>query len=175
MQPYVTLALLAGVVAVQTALVPYAALGTAKPLVPLLVVVAWGLLRGPKAALWWTLALGLMLDVLSPAPFGFYTLPLVGAATAAALGRGRLASTNLLLPGIAAAAATLVFVLIQRAFLWTILGTTGATPALSWSAADLADELLPVAALNLLWLPVLFFPLRALALRTAPPRIEWER
>lgn len=175
MQPYVTLALLAGVVAIQTAMVPYAALGSVKPLVPLLVVVSWGLLRGPKAALWWALALGVMMDVLSPAAFGFYTLPLVGAAAIAALGRGRLASTNLLLPGIAAAGATVVFVFLQRTLLWTMLRTATEVPALSWAAADLADELLPVTALNLLWLPALFFPLRMLALRTAPPRIGWER
>lgn len=175
MQPYVTVALLAGVVAIQTALVPFAALGSVKPLLPLLAVVAWGLLRGPWASLWWALVLGLIMDAVSPGPFGFYALPLAAVAGVTAIGRGRLAPGNLLLPGLVAAVATGVFSLAQRTLLWTMLETSGNEGRLSWSAADLADELLPVVALNLLWLPVLFFPLRRLAAHIAPARIEWER
>jgi hypothetical protein len=39
----------------------------------------------------------------------------------------------------------------------------------------LAEDLVPVVALNLLWLPVLYFPLRRLAGRIGPPRMGWER
>ena len=175
MAPYLTILLILGLVALQSALMPFASLGPAKPLLPLLAVVAWGLLRGPRAAAWWALGLGFLLDFASPGPFGLYTVPLLGAAAVTALGKSRLASGNILLPGIAAAAATGAFYLVQRGMLAILISRTTGRADLTWQLAEVADELLPVLALNLLWMPVLYFPLRTLARRTAPPSIGWER
>jgi rod shape-determining protein MreD len=170
-----TLALLAAVVVAQTALMPFAALGSAKPLLPVLAVVSWGLLRGPAPAVWWALTMGALLDALSPAPFGFYTLPLIGAAAVASVGRRRLSGANVLLPGIAAAAATVAFALAQRVLLWLTLRQLPEASALTWRPYELANELAPVTALSLLWLPALYFPLRFLAARSAAPSLGWER
>jgi rod shape-determining protein MreD len=173
--PYLTALLILGLVAVQSGLMPFASLGPAKPLLPLLAVVAWGLLRGPRAAVWWALGLGFLMDFASPGPFGLYTVPLLGAAAVTAVGKSRLAAGNILLPGIAAAAATLTFYVAQRALLAVLISRTAGRVDLTWHVAEIADELLPVLALNLLWMPVLYFPLRALGRRTAPPTIGWER
>jgi rod shape-determining protein MreD len=173
--PYLTLLALGLLVALQSSLVPYAALGPAKPLLPLLAVVSWGLLRGPRAAAWWALALGVLMDFVSPAPFGFYSVPMLAAAAVTALGRGRLADRNVLVPGMAAAAATVSFFAIQRLGLAAILSRMPGSLETTWLWADIADELLPGLVLNLLWMPVLYFPLRALANRAAPPSIGWER
>jgi len=95
---------------------------------------------------------------------------MLAVAGVVAASRGRLFPTNVLLPPVVAAGATAAFALTQRA----IVAATGAD--VSWAPMALVrDELLPQVTLNLLWLPVLFFPLRALARRTGPPRIEWER
>lgn len=168
MTPYVYLAILAAIVIAQTTLMPSAALGQTKPFLPLIAVVSWVLLRGPVPGAWWAIAVGLMLDAVSPAPAGFYTLPLLAAALIVSMGRGRFFPTNLLIPWLLVAVATAVFLLTQRLFIPFVGGYV------EWSAPAMAREVFPEAALNLLWLPVLYLPLRALARRASGPRIEWE-
>jgi rod shape-determining protein MreD len=168
--PYLTLVFLMGLVAVQTAALPYAAPGTFKPLLPVLAVVAWGLLRNRREAAWWGLLLGYMLDVVSPTPFGTYTLPMLVAVMVVGIGGSNLFPTNFILPGAVAAAATVAFTVTQLSLVAAMNRGT-----VSWSAASMGDDILPVVALNLLWLPALYFPLRFVARRIGPPRIEWER
>jgi rod shape-determining protein MreD len=170
--PYLTTAFFAALVVAQTAVMPHAALGASKPLLPLLAVVSWGLLRGPMAALWWALGLGILLDALSPTHGGFYTLPLLAAGLVVILGRSRLFPSNFALPGIIAALATVAFTTGQRVFLHI---ASGGLPGIAWTPAALADDVLPPLVLNLLWLPILYFPLRVLAERTGPRRMEWGR
>jgi rod shape-determining protein MreD len=165
--PYAATITLAALALLQTTLMPAASLGFTRPLLPLLAVVTWGLHRGPVAGAWWALAGGLFLDIVSPAPLGTYTLPMLAAAGVVALVRARLYPTSLLLPIAVAAAATAAFTLVQRGLLSIRLGY------LSWAPDTLAEELLPAIALNLLWLPLLYFPLRSLA-RASQERIEWE-
>ena len=168
MMPYVNLILLALLVVLQTTLMPAAALDSTKPFLPLLAVVCWGMLRGPVPGVWWALAAGLLLDLVSPIPTLFYTLPLLVAAAVVAGGRGRLFPSNVLTPWLMTAIATVAFVVVQHALIPLTGGLAG------WSAGQLGREVVPQVALNLLWLPVLYFPLRALARRVAGPRIEWE-
>ena len=44
-----------------------------------------------------------------------------------------------------------------------------------WEIDGVGRDLLHVLALNLLWLPIIYLPLRVLAHRARGPRIEWER
>lgn len=169
MTPYASIPLLALVVLVQTTVMPAASLGATKPFLPLLVIVSWGLVQGSMAAAWWALALGLMLDLVSPSPFLFYTLPLMLVVGVVAVGRGRFFPTNLLLPWLVAAAATAAFVLGQ----WSLLLLTDGPVA--WHGEAVARALFPETALNLLWLPLAYFPLRAVSRRLRGPHIEWER
>lgn len=168
MTPYVYLLILATIVIAQSTIVPSAALGATKPFLPLIAVVSWVLLRGPLPGAWWAVAVGLMLDAVSPSPGTFYTLPLVVAVLAVAVGRSRFFPSNLLIPWILVAVATVVFLVAQRLLIPLAGGS------IAWTAPVLAREMLPEVALNLLWLPVLYVPLRALSRRTSGPRIEWE-
>jgi rod shape-determining protein MreD len=165
--PYSATLLLAALALLQTTVMPSASLGYVRPLLPLLAVVTWGLHRGPISGAWWALAGGIFLDALSPAPVGTYTLPLLAAAGVVALVRARLYPTSLLLPIAVVAAATVAFTVVQRVLLTVRL------PGVSWAPGVLTEELLPAIALNLLWLPLLYFPLRSLA-RASQERIEWE-
>ena len=169
MAPYASVLLLAALVVAQCTLVPAAALGATKPFLPLLAVVAWGLLRGPVAAAWWAIGIGLMLDVVSPSPHLFYTVPMLLVVGATALSRGRLFQSNILMPWLVAALATLVFWLAQRALL-PLMGA-----AVSWQPGTAVRELLPETAVNLLWFPVIYIPLRLAARRMSGQRMEWER
>jgi len=168
MTPYAGLLIIGLTVLVQSSVMPAASLGATKPLLPLLVVVSWGLLRGPMAGAWWALAAGLMMDVLSPSPMLFYTLPMLAVAGIVALGRGRLFPSNLLMPWLVVCAATAAFVLAQRALLPLVGGLV------TWRPEAVAREVLLELALNALWLPVVYVPLRSLERRVRRPRIEWE-
>ncbi len=166
MNPYAATLFLAALVLLQTTVTSHAAVNFTKPLLPLLAVVTWGLHRGPMSGAWWALAAGVFLDIVSSDPVGTYTLPMMAAAAVVAAVRARLHPTNLLLPVAVVAAATVAFTISQRILL-------AVRVPISWSLTTLGEELLPAIALNLLWLPLLYFPLRAIA-RSAQERIEWE-
>lgn len=168
MSPYLALAMLAAVTLAQATLMPAASLGGTKPFLPLLLVVSWGLLRGPMAAFGWAIALGAMLDISSPTPFGYYTVAMLAVAAVVSLGHGRLYPGNLLLPGLVAAAATVVFLLVQ------LLPLAFAGQLIAWQQASWVSLFAKSVALTLLWLPLVYFPLRAIAAWVAGPRIDWE-
>ena len=170
MNVYTTALLLAGVALMQATVAPLAGLGGAQPEWALLVVVVWALVRGPRQALLWALVLGLMLDQLSPRPLGMYSVPLVLATLLAGTGHHIAFGTHLVLPVVMTLLSTLTYGLCQLALLSFARGAF-----VPWALAELAGVLLPVVALNLLWLPVVFFPLRALARRQAGPRMDWGR
>lgn len=168
MGPFATLLLLASLTFAQVTLVPSAGLGHAVPLLPLLAVVSWGLVRDGRSGLWWAILAGLMLDLVSPAPMGMYTLPLVAAAAVVAAGRSRVFDRHIVFPAVLAVLATATLLIGQLG----LIGLSGGY--VDWSGPALAGILAPSLALNLLWLPLLYFPLRALARRSGRPRIEWE-
>jgi rod shape-determining protein MreD len=167
--PYLALALMGLVTLAQVSLVPAASLGDTKPFLPLLVVVSWGLLRGPLAGFAWALALGAMLDLASPTTFGTYTVVMLCVALVVAICHGRVFPANLLSPGIVAAIATVTCLVVQLAPL-AIGGRLVVWDQNAWLSLAAKS-----VALSLLWLPLVYFPLRALAGRVAGPRIDWER
>jgi rod shape-determining protein MreD len=166
--PLIKLAFLAAIVIAQTTVMASAGLGVTKPFLPLLTIVGWTLLAGPLSGAWWAVAIGSLLDLVSPSPWGFYTVPLLFVAVIAAIGRARLFPANVVIPWVVVGAATVVFCLSQRAFMAMIGGHV------AWSGQALWRGIVPEAALNMLWLPVVYFPLRWVAHRTRSPRIEWE-
>jgi cell shape-determining protein MreD len=99
----------------------------------------------------------------------FYTLPLLAVLVVVRLGRGSMFPGNVVMPWLVAALATVAFALLQRALLPLLGG------AVRFGPEALGREILPEVALNLLWLPLAFFPLRALARHYGVERIEWER
>jgi rod shape-determining protein MreD len=166
--PYLAVLILVVIALIQTTVMPFAAFAGVRPMLPLLAVVSWGLCRSALEAAWWALAAGIALDALSGQPWGTYTVPLLAACAVVALASRRLHPTTILLPVAVVAGATIVFGLVQR----LLLAMRG--QAVPWSLGDLAGEWLLAVLLNLLWLPVLYFPLRAVA-RASRPRMDWER
>lgn len=166
--PYVAVPVLIGIVVVQTTVMHRALIGSTPPFLPLLAVICWSLLRGPASATWWAVALGIMLDVVSPRPAGFYTLPLLGVGTLIALAGRRIFSNNLLMPLGLTGVGTVLYSGLQYALL--ILENDQA-----WRARDLALATVPLVVLNYLWLPIVFLSLRFIARRWAPPVMAWER
>lgn len=169
LHPVLSILLMAGLCLAQSTVMPYARLGFAEPLLPLLAVVSWAMLLGPLAGAWWAIVAGLIMDVLSPARIGAYSLPLLIVVGMVFLARGRMFANNVFLPALLVAAATVVFDLAQR----SVLAAGGRY--VGWQPGALAEEMVPLLLLNLLWLPVIYFPLRALARQLERPRIEWER
>jgi rod shape-determining protein MreD len=169
MSAYAALVFLALVALAQVSLMPAAGLGGAKPFLPLLVVVSWGLLRGPTAGLGWALALGALLDILSPTPFGYYTLAMLVVALVVALFHGRLFPRNVLLPGLVVAFATVALLAVQ------VLPLALGGQVVVWERASWLGLTAKSVALSWLWLPLVYFPLRAVSTWSAGPRIDWER
>jgi rod shape-determining protein MreD len=78
----------------------------------LVIIVSWGLLRGVSAALPIAFVSGLGLDLLSGLPLGTSALGLMAASLVAGLGTNQVFASNLALPALMAAAATLVYAFV---------------------------------------------------------------
>ena len=138
-----------------------------KPDLMLLFVASWGLTRGVRDGVAWGFAGGVMLDLVSGAPFGGHTIALSLASAVAGLGATNLLRLGLGLPLAIVVASTIVYDLALAAF----LGISGR--AVNW--LDLMMRVvLPSILLNLLAMPLVFWIVRALHRFTRPVRIEWE-
>jgi len=164
--PYLTLILLAGVALIQATLAPRVTLLGVKPDLMLVPVVCWGLLRGAAESLRWAFAGGLMLDLLSGAPFGVTTLSLILISYLSALGEMSVLRLNFLVPvavmALASIAYNTLFLLLLQMFGRSIL----------WDVA-FTHVVLPAALINTLIMPLVYFPLRRLHRRVAGPSLGW--
>ncbi len=106
-----------------------------------------------------------MLDLLSGAPFGVMTLPMLLAGYLSGLGEINVFRANFLLPALVVLLATLFYNALVL-FLLQVLGE----PVL-WEPA-LLHVILPAALLNLLALPLIYLPLRRLHRLTAQPQMS---
>lgn len=155
---YFALPLLIGVALLQSTVLPRLPMGGLKPDLVLLLVLAWGMLRGSRQGLIWGLVGGLSLDVLSSLPFGTSTALLMLAGLLAGLVRAEIWAGHLILPVVAAALATVLFDLLGLA-----CGAVAGWPV-DWLEMFLGVAL-PSAGLNALVMVVVFWPLRRAALR----------
>jgi rod shape-determining protein MreD len=160
--------LLTGVIQLQLSAMPAAALDGAIPSLPLLVAVSACLLLGPEHAAWWALYMGWLLDWRS-GHFAAYSLPLLGVVMLAGLGRRRVFVGGLMLT----AALTLLGTILHLAVQLLLAGRW--VEAGLWSPDMVAGIVLRATVVNLLWLPVVFAPLRLLVRFLAPPGMGWER
>lgn len=163
MTPWILVLLLVGIF--QSSLLARLTLFGVHPNLMLIVVVSWGLLRGGREGLLWGMAGGLVLDVLSGAPFGVFTVAMLVVAFVAGLIETSLLRPTLgLLVGLVLLMSPLfqlVAVLMLRALDWPV----------GWGRA--ASLLLPAAAVDA-GLTLLLFPLVRRLSRLAGDRaIEW--
>ncbi len=165
MSPYLLAPLLAFCALVQTTLVPMIPQGMAKPDVLLVLVVAWGIVRGGGEATLWGLAGGLCLDLLSGAPFGVQTLGLAAVGLMADLMETNFFRSNILIPLAAIFIATILFHIVQAAAMQTF------GYPVSWEPF-LLRVVLPTAVFNTVLMPVVYGLLRRID-RVTHPRLTW--
>ncbi len=165
MSPYLLVPLLALTAIVQATLVPLLPTGDAKPDLMLLIVVAWGIVRGGGEATLWGLGGGLVLDLLSGAPFGVQTLGLAAVGLLADLMETNFFRSNILLPLAAIFIATFLFHVVEAAAM-----QTSGYP-MDWPAF-FVRVVFPTALFNTALMPFIYGILRRID-RSAHPRLTW--
>ncbi len=163
---YLVLPLLAIVAILQTTLVPSLAIWSVFANLPLLVVVSWGLLRGPREGALWGFIAGLMVDLLSGAPFGAATVSLIVVGFLAGLGETTVFRARIALPMIVMFLATIVYELL---FL-LIVSISGQWVAWLDSVFRLV---IPSAILNAVLTPIVFLTMSWLYARFGREEMEW--
>lgn len=108
MNPYAVAAILVGVAAAQVAVAPHLAILGVRPNLPLLLVTAWGLLRGSGEGILWGLGAGLALDLFAGVPLGMFATGLVLAGLVSGLGERQVFRTHFLMPAVTVAVNTIL-------------------------------------------------------------------
>ncbi len=165
MNPYLLIPLLAVLALAQTTLTPMLPADWARPDLLLILVVAWGIVRGSGEATLWGLGGGLLLDLLSGVPFGLQTLGLAAVGLLADLMETNFFRSNILIPLAAIFVATLLFHIIEAA----AMQTTGYP--IDWQPF-LFRIVIPTAGVNTLLMPIVYLLLRRLD-RVEHPRLTW--
>ena len=132
---------------------------------PLLVVVSWSLLRGPREGLIWGFIAGAAVDIFSGAPFGAATFGLMAAGLLSGLGQSTVFRSQLFLPLLAMLLATIVYDML---FL-LVVSISGYS--VSWMDS-LLHLILPSAVLNAVLTPVVFVIMRWLKTRFGREEME---
>ncbi len=163
---YLVVPLLVVVAILQTTLVPHVAIWGVFADLPLLVVVSWGLLRGPREGILWGFVAGLAVDLFSGAPFGAATLALIAVGLLAGLGAATVFRAHVTLPLLAMFLATIVYDL----FFLLVVRISGYPVA--W-LESLYRIILPSAVLNAVLTPAIFVVMRWLHARFGREDMEW--
>jgi len=122
-------------------------------------VAIWGLLRGSREGSLWALIGGLLLDLLSGAPFGLATLSLLAVGALCGLQQLRMFQSRFLLPVVVVAASVVVHDLVFL-FLLQLAGRP-----VSW-ADGLLYITLPGTLLSVCLVPIVYPALRLMSERT---------
>lgn len=101
----------------QTAVLPHIAIFNLSPQLPLLVALAWGLLRGIDEGMVWAFVGGLFLDLFSVTPLGLTAISYLGAVTAVLWVQELFPASRFILPILLAALATLIALIISLVLL----------------------------------------------------------
>jgi rod shape-determining protein MreD len=159
--------LLPSVAVLQTAIAGWFTLHGVFPLLMVILIVDWGILRGPEEAVVWAFFGGLCLDFLSGWPFGTSTVALVLVASLVSLGEGTFMRTHTLVPLGTVFGATILYYAIAL----FILQST--KEPVDWLAA-LRAVILPGALYNCLLNIPAFKLVHVLERRVYPaPRAHW--
>jgi rod shape-determining protein MreD len=138
---------------------------TARPDLVLLLVVTHSIVRGTSDGLLGGVIGGLMIDSLTPLPFGAATIGMALVGLGTGLGESNVYRSNLIIPLIAIFLATIFYhsflMLALQAAAWTV----------DW-ISTLALQTVPGAALNAMLAPLVFPLVRRIA-SGSEERIEW--
>lgn len=165
MTPWMVILLL--VALIQHVVLPHVTFFGAHPNLMMVVVIAWGVLRGNRDGLIWALVGGILLDLFSLAPMGTATLPLLIVMFLVGLLEFTAFRVVIWLPVAATFVATPIFQLLALAFIKTMGWSTG------WDRTF--ELMLPLSILNA-FLMLLIFPLmRRISGWAGQKGIEWRR
>ena len=145
---------------------PHLAVWRVKPDLMLLAVVSWNLLRGSGQGILWSVIGGLLLDLLSAAPFGLCTVALVCVGSLTRLGAMNVFRLSLALPLVVAALATVCYDTIL------LVGLRLIGKPVIWGDA-LLRVMAPSVLVNVLAMPVVFGVMRWMHRRTGPEEMSW--
>ena len=166
MNAYLTFVILGALAILQSTVLPQITVLGVYPDVMLMVVTSWSLLRGSEEGMLWALIGGLMLDLLSSAPFGVCTLPLLLVSFLCGLSQRGIFRFDLLIPIFVIPVATLVYggtVLILLKLLgWPVTLGEG-----------LQYVILPSMLVNTLGIPFVYVLMRLLDTRARHERMAW--
>ena len=163
---YLVVPLLAVVALLQSTLVSHFRIWGVFADLPLLVVVSWGVLRGPREGLIWGFVAGLMLDIFSGAPFGAATFGLMAVGSLSGLGKSTVFQSRIALPMLAVLLATVIYDIIFLIVVW-ISGYP-----VAW-LDSLFRLVLPSAVLNTVLTPVIIVIMAWLNARFGREEMEW--
>jgi len=166
MNPYLYFSILFGLALLQSTVMPKITVLGVHPDLVLMAVTSWSLLRGAEEGMLWALISGVILDLLSGAPFGVYSLALLTVGFAAGLGQRNMLRVDILAPIVAIPLATLAYLLITMALL-SVLGWD-----MEWGAR-VGAVVLPSILVNSLGMPFVYLPARLLHRRVAREEISW--
>jgi rod shape-determining protein MreD len=165
MNGYWTFALLIALVLFQTTVAPHIRVLGVHPDLLLIVVTSWSLLRGAESGMLWALIAGVAMDIVSGAPFGMCTLPLLIVSFATGLSQRGIFRFDLVIPILVIPVATLIYQCSMlawlKAFGWPV----------SWGEG-MSRIILPTMLLNTLLMPAVYWLLRLLDRRTAHPTYD---
>ena len=159
---YAAFPLMALLTVIQTAVLPRFPILEMMPIIPFLVALSWGLLRGINEGLIWGFMAGIFIDLFSIVPVGVSALAFMGGITAVLFIQRILPISHFLLPALFAALATLIYLIIYFALL-AVFGLGNLSVATS-----LLPLILLHAALNLPIYWLMRYTYRAIR----PPRVE---
>jgi rod shape-determining protein MreD len=108
---YIAIPLMAVLTILQTAVLPHFPILGVIPMLPLLTVIAWGLLRSRDEGLLWAFIAGLFLDMFSISPLGSQSLAMMAAVAAVTTIQRSLPASRFLIPALLTAVATFIFLL----------------------------------------------------------------
>jgi rod shape-determining protein MreD len=109
---YIAIPLMAVLAVVQSSILPRFPIFGFVPILPLLVVVAWSLLRSPDEGVLWAFVAGFFLDLFSASPLGSQSLAMMLAVIAVTTAQRSLPVSRLWLPALLTAAATLIYLAV---------------------------------------------------------------
>ncbi len=150
---------------IQTTLLPLLPFGEAKPDLFLVIVVAWGIVRGGGEATLWGLGGGLVLDLFSGVPFGMQTLGLGALGLLGDLMETNFFRSNVLIPLAAIVIATFLYHVLEAA------GMQSLGYQVLWEPF-LSSVVLPTAIFNTVLMPFVYAGLRRIHQREHP-RLTW--
>lgn len=164
---FVPTALLFGAALAQASLVPFVAPPGVRLDLVLVLVVIWGILRGPREGLVWAFIGGVCLDLTSGGPWGTAPLALVVVAFCTSVGEVNLFKSSVLLPVLIVFWATIFFALV-----YLFLLRSQQFPV-DWLGM-IRTVIIPSAILNAVSAVPAYYVLSRLERRTrSVPVVEW--